>query len=119
MQVAVTGDEVVVLDAGNSRFQVFDLQGRFRRETPAVDSVELAFAVELMHNMSLVVDDILDGSAERRGIATLQEKFNSTSAVNIDAEMSNLIQVQNTYAANAHLMSVVQSMMQTLLQAQT
>ena len=28
------------------------------------------------------------------------------------------IQVQNTYAANAHLMSVVQSMMQTLLQAQ-
>jgi tripartite motif-containing protein 71 len=38
VQVAVTGDEVVVLDAGNSRFQVFDLQGRFRRETPAVDS---------------------------------------------------------------------------------
>jgi flagellar hook-associated protein 1 len=26
--------------------------------------------------------------------------------------------VQNTYAANAHIMSVVQSMMQSLLQAQ-
>jgi flagellar hook-associated protein 1 FlgK len=51
-------------------------------------------------------------------VSTLQEKFNSTSAVNIDTEMSNLIQVQNTYAANAHIMSVVQSMMQTLLQAQ-
>jgi flagellar hook-associated protein 1 FlgK len=51
-------------------------------------------------------------------VNTLQEKLNSTSAVNIDTEMSNLIQVQNTYAANAHLMSVVQSMMQTLLQAQ-
>jgi flagellar hook-associated protein 1 FlgK len=51
-------------------------------------------------------------------VSTLQQKFNSTSAVNIDTEMSNLIQVQNTYAANAHLMSVVQSMMQTLLQAQ-
>ena len=38
VQVAVTGDEVVVLDAGNSRFQVFDLQGHFRRETPAVDA---------------------------------------------------------------------------------
>jgi len=37
VQVAVTGDEVVVLDVGNSRFQVFDLQGRFRRETSAVD----------------------------------------------------------------------------------
>ncbi|MBV8922809.1 flagellar hook-associated protein FlgK [Bradyrhizobium sp.] len=51
-------------------------------------------------------------------VSTLQQKFDSTSAVNIDSEMSNLIQVQNTYAANAHVMTVVQSMMQTLLQAQ-
>jgi flagellar hook-associated protein 1 len=51
-------------------------------------------------------------------VSTLQQKFDSTSAVNMDTEMSNLIQVQNTYAANAHIMSVVQSMMQTLLQAQ-
>jgi flagellar hook-associated protein 1 len=51
-------------------------------------------------------------------VSTLQQKFNSTSAVNIDTEMSNLIAVQNTYAANAHIMSVVQSMMQTLLQSQ-
>jgi flagellar hook-associated protein 1 len=50
-------------------------------------------------------------------VSTLQQKFDSTAAVNIDTEMSNLIQVQNTYAANAHIMSVVQSMMQTLLQA--
>jgi len=50
-------------------------------------------------------------------VSTLQQKFNSTAAVNIDTEMSNLIQVQNTYAANAHIMSVVQSMMQSLLQA--
>jgi flagellar hook-associated protein 1 len=51
-------------------------------------------------------------------VSTLQQKFNSTASPNIDTEMSNLIQVQNTYAANAHIMSVVQSMMQTLLQAQ-
>jgi len=38
VQVAVTGDEVVVLDAGNSRFQIFDLQGHFRREAPVVDA---------------------------------------------------------------------------------
>ncbi|WP_035639413.1 flagellar hook-associated protein FlgK [Bradyrhizobium sp. ORS 375] len=50
-------------------------------------------------------------------VATLKEKFNSTAGVNMDSEMSNLIQVQNTYAANAHIMSVVQSMMQSLLQA--
>jgi flagellar hook-associated protein 1 len=51
-------------------------------------------------------------------VNTLQQKFDSTASVNIDTEMANLIQVQNTYAANAHIMSVVQSMMQTLLQAQ-
>ena len=51
-------------------------------------------------------------------VSTLQQKFNSTSSVNIDSEMSNLIQLQNAYAANAHIMSAVQSMMNTLLQAQ-
>ena len=63
------------------------------------------FATQLQQGQSVVV-------------STLQQKFDSTSKVNIDTEMSNLIQVQNTYAANAHIMSVVQSMMQTLLQAQ-
>lgn len=51
-------------------------------------------------------------------VSTLQAKFNSTSSVNLDTEMSNLIQLQNAYAANAHVMSVVQSMMNTLIQAQ-
>jgi len=51
-------------------------------------------------------------------VSTLQQKFDSTAQVNIDTEMANLIQVQNTYAANAHVMAVVQSMMQSLLQAQ-
>jgi geranylgeranyl pyrophosphate synthase len=50
-------------------------------ETPASEAVELAFAVELMHNMSLIVDDVLDGSAERRGIATIQRKFGRLTAL--------------------------------------
>jgi flagellar hook-associated protein 1 len=51
-------------------------------------------------------------------VSTLQQKFNSTSAVNIDSELSNLIALQNSYSANAHVMSVIQSMMQTLMQVQ-
>jgi flagellar hook-associated protein 1 len=51
-------------------------------------------------------------------VNTLQEKFDAKSGVNMDAEMANLIALQNSYAANAHVMTVVQSMMQTLLQAQ-
>jgi flagellar hook-associated protein 1 FlgK len=51
-------------------------------------------------------------------VSTLQQKFNSTSQVSIDSELSNLIGLQNSYAANAHVMSVVQSMMASLMQIQ-
>jgi flagellar hook-associated protein 1 len=51
-------------------------------------------------------------------VSSLQQKMNATSGVNIDTEMANLISLQNTYAANAHVMSVVQSMMSSLMQAQ-
>jgi len=51
-------------------------------------------------------------------VSSLQQKMSSTSGVNIDTEMANLISLQNTYAANAHVMSVVQSMMSSLMQAQ-
>jgi flagellar hook-associated protein 1 len=50
-------------------------------------------------------------------VSNLQQKFNSVAGVSIDTEMSNLISLQNSYAANAHVMSVVQSMMTSLLQA--
>jgi geranylgeranyl pyrophosphate synthase len=44
-------------------------------------AVELAFVVELVHNMSLIIDDILDESAERRGIATIHAKFGRLPAM--------------------------------------
>jgi geranylgeranyl pyrophosphate synthase len=49
--------------------------------TPAAEAVELAFAVELVHNMSLIVDDVLDRSDERRGIATVERKFGQLTAL--------------------------------------
>ncbi|MGZ4313380.1 MAG: polyprenyl synthetase family protein, partial [Solirubrobacteraceae bacterium] len=49
--------------------------------TPSADAVELAFAVELMHNMSLIVDDVLDVSEERRGIATVAHRFGQLPAL--------------------------------------
>jgi flagellar hook-associated protein 1 FlgK len=51
-------------------------------------------------------------------VSTLQQKFNASSGVSIDTEMANLIALQNSYAANAHVMGVVQSMMANLLQIQ-
>jgi geranylgeranyl pyrophosphate synthase len=51
------------------------------RETPASEAVDAAFAVELVHNMSLIIDDVLDGSDERRGIATVERKFGRLTAL--------------------------------------
>ncbi|WMT72414.1 flagellar hook-associated protein FlgK [Bradyrhizobium sp. Ash2021] len=51
-------------------------------------------------------------------VNTLQQKMKATSGVNIDTEVANLIALQNSYAANAHVMSVVQTMMSTLMQVQ-
>ena len=50
-------------------------------------------------------------------LTALQQRFNDQSGVNIDTEMSNLIALQNAYSANARVMSTVQQMMTTLLQA--
>lgn len=45
------------------------------------ETVEAAFAVELLHNMTLVVDDMLDGSSDRRGVATVHRQFGTLPAL--------------------------------------
>lgn len=46
---------------------------------------------------------------------SLQDKFDGETGVNIDDEMAKLIVLQNTYAANARLISTVQDLFQILL----
>jgi flagellar hook-associated protein 1 FlgK len=46
----------------------------------------------------------------------LQSRFNSKSAVNIDTEMANLLSLQNSYGANARVMSTVKAMLDVLMQ---
>lgn len=48
-------------------------------------------------------------------LASLQQRFNDASSVNVDQEMANLLTLQNAYAANARVMSVVKEMLDTLL----
>lgn len=48
---------------------------------------------------------------------TLQQKFDSSAGINIDEEMAHLLALQNAYAANARIMSVVKEMFNALLQA--
>ena len=49
-------------------------------------------------------------------VNSLQSRFDATSAVNIDTEMANLLTLQNSYGANARVMSTIKAMMDALLQ---
>jgi flagellar hook-associated protein 1 len=49
-------------------------------------------------------------------VSALQSRFNSVSGVNIDTEMANLLTLQNSYSANARVMSTVKAMLDALLQ---
>ncbi|MFF0749920.1 polyprenyl synthetase family protein [Streptomyces sp. NPDC004267] len=48
---------------------------------PAEQAVATAAAVELVHNFSLVHDDLMDGDVTRRGIRTVWSVFGSSQAV--------------------------------------
>ena len=49
-------------------------------------------------------------------LSSLQQRFNDSSGVNIDQEMSNLLVLQNSYAASAHVLTAINSMFTTLMQ---
>ena len=46
----------------------------------------------------------------------LQQRFNDSSSVNVDQEMANLLTLQNSYSANARVLSAVNEMFKTLMQ---
>ncbi len=48
---------------------------------------------------------------------TLDKKMADTSGVNMDEEMAHLLALQNAYSANARVMSTVNEMYKTMLQA--
>ena len=60
-------------------------------------------------------DSVADGQSVV--VNTLQNKMSQTSGVDLDTEMANLMALQNAYSANARVMSTVNSMYQSLLQA--
>lgn len=48
-------------------------------------------------------------------LSSLQQRFNAGAGVNVDEEMANLLTLQNSYAANARVLSTVSAMFDTLM----
>src|SRR3984885_15802805 len=45
------------------------------------DAWQLAIAIELFHNFTLIHDDIMDRAPLRRGMTTIHEKYGSSTAI--------------------------------------
>jgi flagellar hook-associated protein 1 len=54
-------------------------------------------------------------SGQQQTMSSLTDRMNKTNGVNVDDEMARLIELQNAYSANARVISVVQALMNKLL----
>lgn len=66
-------------------------------------------------NAAVAAQQLSDG--QNVVLNMLQQKMDATSGISIDNEMAHLLALQNAYSANARVMSVVNDMYKTLMQA--
>jgi flagellar hook-associated protein 1 FlgK len=90
-----------------------------------IGSAQAPFSGTLANYLSQVIDQQSQAAGAASNLQqgqdtvlnALQQRFNDQSGVNIDTEMSNLIALQSAYGANARVMTTVQQLLATLLQA--
>src|SRR6185437_14348205 len=86
----------------------------------ATDPFSGTITTFLRQSMNQQADAANDASNLKQGqdvvLNSLQQRFDDTSSVNIDQEMTNLLSLQNAYAANARVMSTVKNMFDILTQ---
>jgi geranylgeranyl diphosphate synthase, type II len=71
-----------ILQLGGKRVRpVSVLMGNELFDEIVPDAYELAIAVELFHNFTLIHDDIMDKAPVRRGLATVHAKFGDSTAL--------------------------------------
>jgi flagellar hook-associated protein 1 FlgK len=76
-----------------------------------------AFMTQMVSMQSLAATNATSlQSGQDVVVNALQARFDSKSGVNIDSEMANLLTLQNSYGANARVMSTVKAMLDTLMQ---
>ena len=83
--------------------------------TPYTGSIDSFARRVVSYQSSQAATANTDYTAQKATSDTLQSKFDSETGVSVDQEMSNLIVLQNAYAANARVISTIQELFQTLL----
>ena len=71
-----------IMSSGGKRFRtLLTLLGYYGYDKNYKNALQLAYAVELFHNFTLVHDDIMDDAPLRRGKKTVHEMYNVNSAI--------------------------------------
>lgn len=85
---------------------------------PIAAPLDLAsFASDLVGTQSSTSADVTSQVGTAQSLqSTLKSKLGTETGVNLDTEMSTMVQLQNAYAANARIVSVIQSMFTQTLQ---
>ena len=102
------------LELGGKRIRpVLCLMGNELFDELNPDSWQVATAVELFHNFTLVHDDIMDKAALRRGQPTVHEKFGHATALLSGDMLLVLAYEQLNQIKNAYLKKILQLFNQT------
>lgn len=105
----------LLLRLGNSSIQYSGSTGLGSAGTPFAGSID-AFARRIVSFQSAQAATASSDYASQKIVSdSLQAKFDSETGVSIDEEMSNLITLQNAYAANARVISTIRELFDTLL----
>ena len=77
----IRADLEIVLNPGKMLRPAFALMSATAGETPSEHLTDVAAAIELLHTATLIHDDVIDQSSERRGRATLHSKVGIKRAI--------------------------------------
>ena len=106
-----------LIDGLTKANQAFSPLGGIGSNGSPFDGTVTDFAKNVVQNQSgRVIDAKNIDDGQQIVLKSIQKTFSDNSGVNIDEELSNLIQVQNAYSANARLISTVKDLFTTLLQ---
>ena len=71
---------------------------------------------QVVNTQGALVDDAQNvANGQKVVTSNLKERYDNSRAVDLDTELMSLIQLQNSYSANARVLSVAQELMDTLM----
>jgi len=111
-QTAITGDNVIALDMVQHQYEKFDfdVNGETYSETTYSFFDDIATDIGSQTNAAILKNETISTQFNATEL-----EYSSTSQVDLDEEMTNLIKYQTAYGAAAKIITTIDQMMQTLL----